>query len=62
VADTASRASRPGGGAFGAPGHRARHAVRGSYASKLALAAYRQTAIEGSGLDSGSFHISVLEQ
>ena len=37
-ANTASRASRPAGGAFGAPGHRARHVDRGSYASKLTLA------------------------
>ena len=51
MADTASRASRPAGGAFGAPGHRARHVVRGSYASKLTLAGYRQATIERSGLD-----------
>ena len=57
VADTASRASRPAGGACGAPGHRARHVVRGSYASKLTLAGYRQATIERSGLDKGSFHI-----
>jgi hypothetical protein len=59
VADTASRAARPMGGAFGAPGHRARHVVRGSYASKLTLASYRQAAIERSRLDKGSFHMSI---
>ena len=57
MADTASRASRPLGGAFGAPGPRARHVVGGSYASKLTLAGDRQATIERSGLDKGSFHI-----
>ena len=60
VADTASRASRPAGGAFGAPGHRARHVVGGSYASKLTLAGNRQATIERSGLDRGSFHIRLV--
>ena len=41
VANTASRASRPAGGACGAPGPRARHVVGGSYASKLTLARQR---------------------
>jgi hypothetical protein len=58
MADTASRASRPAGGACGAPGHRVRHVGRGSYANKLTLAGYRQASIERSGLDKGSFHIS----
>jgi len=31
---------------------------RGSYASKLTLAGYRQATIERLGLDKGSFHIS----
>ena len=33
VARTVSRASRPEGGAFGAPGHRAHHVSRGCYAA-----------------------------
>jgi len=49
VANTASRASRPMGGASGAPGHRARHVDRGPYASKLTLAGYWQATIERSG-------------
>ena len=57
MADAASRASRPAGGAFGAPGPRARHMVGGAYASKLTLARPRQATIERSGLDKGSFHI-----
>src|SRR6266851_3993304 len=32
------RAAHPAGGACGAPGHHARHVVRGSYAGKRALA------------------------
>jgi len=38
MTDTASRASRPAGGACGAPGPRARHLMRRSYANKLTLA------------------------
>ncbi len=56
----ASRAARPMGGAYGAPGHRAQHEVRGSNASKLTLAGYRQATIERSGLDKGSFHIRLV--
>jgi hypothetical protein len=69
MADTASRASRPAGGAFGAPGPRVRHVVGGAYASKLTLAGglpatidHHQAAIAGSGLDKGSFHISEAER
>jgi hypothetical protein len=58
VLDTASRASRPLGGAYGAPGPRIHHVVRGSYASKLTLAGYRQATIENRGLDKRSLHIS----
>jgi hypothetical protein len=58
VLDTASRASRPLGGAYGAPGPRIHHVVRGSYARKLTLAGYRQATIENRGLDKRSFHIS----
>ena len=58
VANTASRAARPEGGAYGAPGHRARHVDRGPYARKLTLAAIAKRPIERSGLDKGSFHIS----
>jgi hypothetical protein len=61
MADTASRAARPLGGACGAPGPRARHVGRGFYASKLTLAGDRQATIERSGLDNGSFHISEAE-
>ena len=46
MADAASRASRPAGGAFGAPGPRARHVDGGFYASKLTLAGGRQATIE----------------
>jgi hypothetical protein len=35
---------------------------RGTYASKLTLAGYRQATIERSGLDKGSFHISQLQR
>jgi hypothetical protein len=59
VADTASRASRPTGGVFDAPGPRARHVAAGSYAIKLTLARTRQAFIERLGLDERSFHISV---
>ena len=52
---TASRASRPAGGACGAPGPRA-HLL--TLAGKLALAGERHIAIAGWGLDKGSFHIS----
>ena len=38
VVETASRASRPVGGAFGAPGHRPHHVVGCDYVSKLTLA------------------------
>jgi len=57
---TASRASRPAGGAFGAPGHRAHHLVRCTYVSKLTLLDKSQAAIERSGLDTGSFHIRLV--
>src|SRR5262249_14293025 len=50
----------PMGDAFGAPGHRARHVIRGSYASKLTLAGYHQAAIERSRFDRGSFHIRLV--
>ena len=60
MANTASRASRPAGGACGAPGPRARHVDRGSYASKLTLAGDRQTTIEHERLDKRSFHISYM--
>jgi hypothetical protein len=56
-------ASRPLGGAFGAPGRRACHMVRGSYASKLTLAGQANTRTKerrGCGLDKRSFHISQL--
>ena len=51
--DPASRASRPAGGACGAPGHRARHVVSDSYACKLTPAGIRQATIEDRGLTRG---------
>jgi hypothetical protein len=49
MAITASRASRPLGGAYGAPGPRDRHVVRGSYASTLTLAGECSASIETIG-------------
>ena len=58
MVDTASRASRPAGGAFGAPGHRARHVVGGSYVEQAdACSATAKPPSKDRGLDKGSFHI-----
>jgi hypothetical protein len=55
------RAAHPAGGACGAPGHRARHVVRGVYAGKRALAgqcpATTVDTLNDGGFDKGSFHI-----
>ena len=55
---TASRASRPAGGACGAPGPRAHPLTRCSDAGKLTLAGECQPSITRWGFDRGSFHIS----
>ena len=52
-ANTASRASRPAGGAFGAPGPRVRSLTRTLYASKLTLARDGQASFNERGLTEG---------
>src|SRR5688500_465421 len=55
--DTASRASRPAGGACGAPGPRAWLVRKRSYHRQALLGGKRQASCETTRLDKGSFHI-----
>jgi hypothetical protein len=58
MADAASRASRPVGGAFGAPGPRVRHLMRTLLCRQADACRRVPRHHRKRGLDKGSFHIS----
>jgi len=58
MADAAARASRPAGGAFGAPGPRVRHLTRTLLCRQAHACRRGPSHHRTRGLDKGSFHIS----